>query len=366
MIEIKKIIFKMFYLSLIFFFQSPLIAEIQELGSENFVDTSHEFNSITYKLGPGDKLRINVYKLSQFGGEFDILPDGTINLQRIPPINIKGLSLAEAERKIKISLEKVLVNPIVHIKLVFQRPIRVNITGEVQMPGLYTMGNKEVNSLLNSSQDKLIDINSEGIPTLIGAIQKAGGITLNGNLREVTLVRKVNDSGDIRIKEFNFWESLSNGKNLENPYLFDGDYINVPRVKKINDSEILKMSKSSFSPAIIRVNILGEVKSPGVKKIRSNLTLSQAILFAGGTTSRTNRSKIRLIRLNSNGSVKSEFYKFSEDTKMSNKDNPLIRDGDVVIVGKNAYSAFTDGVKTLVSPFNPIVNGAAFIKLISD
>ena len=34
MIEIKKIIFKMFYLSLIFFFQSPLIAEIQELGRD--------------------------------------------------------------------------------------------------------------------------------------------------------------------------------------------------------------------------------------------------------------------------------------------------------------------------------------------
>ena len=56
-----------------------------------------------YIFGPGDKLKINVYKMKDFDAETKIQPDGTINLPRIGKIRVADLTLNEIEQKLLIN-----------------------------------------------------------------------------------------------------------------------------------------------------------------------------------------------------------------------------------------------------------------------
>ena len=53
-----------------------------------------------YTLGPGDRVRIDVLKLTQFSGEFQVLADGALNLPQAGNISVSGMTLKEAENAI--------------------------------------------------------------------------------------------------------------------------------------------------------------------------------------------------------------------------------------------------------------------------
>ena len=81
--------------------------------------------------------------------------------------------------------------------------------------------NKELVSNIDSNQ-----ISNNGLPSLINAIQKAGGITQNANLRKVILKRRLpTEEPKYKIAEINLLELLFEGDQSRNPYLFDGDII---------------------------------------------------------------------------------------------------------------------------------------------
>jgi polysaccharide biosynthesis/export protein len=63
---------------------------------------------------------------------------------------------------------------VVYLDLVATRPLRVSVTGEVQRRGLYAIGLKEVNQLANTDGGESSTVTSQGWPTLVEAIQKAG------------------------------------------------------------------------------------------------------------------------------------------------------------------------------------------------
>ena len=52
------------------------------------------------------------------------------------------------------------------------------------MPGIYTLNISGITSSIDSS-----GTNISGLPTLVKAIQKAGGISQSANLKEVELIR---------------------------------------------------------------------------------------------------------------------------------------------------------------------------------
>jgi polysaccharide biosynthesis/export protein len=50
-----------------------------------------------------------------------------------------------------------------------------------------------------------------------------------------------------------------------------------------------------------KVSVLGEVKNPGMYKIKDRATVLDAIAMAGGTTEYAKRDKVTLIRVNAAG-----------------------------------------------------------------
>lgn len=157
----------------------------------NPIQFTFAFTAPRYKLGPGDRLAVKLFQVEGFDSNVAVLPDGTVNLPRIGSQQVWGLTLDQAREQITRAYKKVLRRPVVYLDLVATRPLRVSVTGEVQRPGLYAIGLNEVNQLANTDGGESSTVTSQGWPTLVEAIQKAGGLTARGDLRRVTLVRPV-------------------------------------------------------------------------------------------------------------------------------------------------------------------------------
>ena len=207
-------------------------------------------------------------------------------------------------------------------------------------------------------------MNSNDLPSLINAIEKAGGFTSKADLRSIELKRRLPG------KEFKFKKTLLNLKDLlikgeqqNNPYLFDGDIIKINKGNQI-DKEILSIASSSLSPKTIRVNFIGEIRSPGVYKIEPNSTLIDGIFSAGGFNDpRANYKFVEILRINRNGKAFKKRYKINLGSNYSEENNPILNNGDSVWVKKNKFATMTDTLGVVSSPIKDIVTIWTFFKL---
>lgn len=93
-------------------------------------------SAFVYKLGAGDKIRINVFGEENLSGEFEVAPSGSISLALIGSVEAKGLDTNTLEHVIeKKYSDGYLVNPQVSIDVINFRPFF--ILGEVNKPGSY-------------------------------------------------------------------------------------------------------------------------------------------------------------------------------------------------------------------------------------
>ena len=313
-------------------------------------DFKKKFSFKKYTLGTGDRLSIKVFMVDNFNAEVTILPDGSINLPRIGRVLAKDKTINELEENLIQKYKKILKNPIVYVDLQSTRPIRVTITGEVSRPGIYTLDTSENSQISNADGGEASSINSRGWPTVIEAIQKAGGVKTDSNIKKIKLRR------GLESLNIDLWSPLKSGELVNNPLLFDGDSIFIPLAQKQTYDENYKISSSSFSPSNITVNVIGEVKNPGKVKLLANSPITKSIYLAGGFTFRANKSYADLIRLNKNGSInKTRHHKIFEDSE-SNLNNVLLKDGDVVLINRTFLSKTTDSLKNITQPFEPLLD----------
>ena len=308
----KKKIFsyttKLIFINLLLFSNFNSFGIFTKASNIDFPSNSNSRKLFRYLIGPGDVLKVMVFKLSSFNAVVKVLPDGTINLPRLGSIFVNGLNIDEVQQKITDSYKRIIRKPIVYVDLVTTRPIRIAITGEIQKPGIYSINVNDKSQLINSDDGEALNVTLQGWPTLFEAIQKAGGFTIYSDLRDIKLSRKNRLTGEITTTKINLWNSISNNDFFENPYLYDGDVIVVGKINSLDESEIYTIANSAFSPSTMNVNVTGYVVNPGVKKVRTNTRLMQAIYSAGGFERNANKSKIKIVRMQSNGSIYSKNY----------------------------------------------------------
>jgi polysaccharide export outer membrane protein len=225
------------------------------------------------------------------------------------------------------------------------RPLRIAIVGEVNRPGPYT--------LLEGTQqaaDRNATPNLSATPTITKAIQIAGGITQMADLRNVQ-VRRMTSTGKDQVVQVNFWELLKSGNVLQDLPLQDGDRIEIGRASTIDNAEITEIAKASFSADKITVNVVGEVERPGAVSIRPNEPLNQGILAAGGfNKTRAKEQDVTLVRLEPNGTISKRDIKVSLAQGVNETTNPALRDGDTIVVKRNALASLTDTIGAVLSP----------------
>ena len=237
-------------------------------------------NNDYYILGPGDKIFLRIYSNEEFSGLLDILNDGTSTFPLIGSIKISGLTIPQAVNMLREVYKSELLNPELSLEVKDPRPIKVSIIGEIKNPGIYVL---DSNSKLPEGDNVAIS----GIPTLVDAIRKSGGITNQANLTKVKLKRKLPKDLELQTEEYkvanlDLLRLARGGDQYLNPPLFDGDIIIVPKALESAIEENLELLSLNFSPQKIKVNVVGEVTTPGQLVLNSRTTLSQAILSAGG------------------------------------------------------------------------------------
>lgn len=90
-----------------------------------------------YRLGPGDRVRINFVSLELLEADYVVSDVGTISVPLLGQVAAQGLTPKELEDRIKQKVEKAQLerDPSVSVQIEQYRPFF--ILGEVQRPGLY-------------------------------------------------------------------------------------------------------------------------------------------------------------------------------------------------------------------------------------
>ncbi len=320
-------------------------------GNANDLEISNNLENNQYLLGPGDKLNILLDEELNINIEREILNDGTLNLPYIGPITLNNLSLKQAEAKIEKELSKELIKYDVILNLIKTRNISVLIIGEINQPGIYNTNDRSKNN---------ISLN----PTFIDVIRLAGGFSPDANIENIILKRKMSGIDKFKEREINLIKLLKDGDLNQNPYLFDGDVIKVKKAKNIASQEYNQIANSNLSGEI-KVNVIGEVNNPGRLSIKPNTPLNQAIFYAGGAKSwRGKTGYVKLIRINPNSSLSSFDIRANLYKNSSNKSNPLLKDGDTIIVRKTLLANSADALKIITGPIADILVIDRFINVL--
>lgn len=306
-----------------------------------------------YVLGPGDQLQLVFLDptASGLGSSFAILNDGTATLSLLGTVQLTGLTIGQANRWLTSLYSKQLLRPNLYLNIVNPRPMSVTVLGEVQTPGLYELNIRgEASSVQGSA------VGSPGFPTVVTAIQKAGGITLNADVRQVILRRMLpGTSGAQKQIDLNLAELLQVGNQLQNPLLFDGDTIIVTKAPQELPQELMELSASNLTPQTITVNVVGEVKSPGRIAIPANSPLSTAILSAGGPNNwRANNGRIELLRIQRNGTATRESFALDYSKGVLAGANPPLKNNDTLIVHRSLYGKSIDVINQVIVPLSTI------------
>jgi polysaccharide biosynthesis/export protein len=298
----------------------------------------------SYVLGHGDQLSLAFFNVPEYDGERQVAIDGSLNLPLIGKLSVNGLTIESATEAISNAYAPYLKTPLVTVDLLSPRPVQVGIAGEVNKPGSYE-----------------IQLSSDGAttvqwPTVIEAIQLAGGITNKADIREIEILRP-QPSGESQAIRLNLWEILSTGNIQSDITLRHGDAISIPTATSLTPEELTQLSATNFSPSAIRVTVVGEVPQPGTLEIVPNAPLNQALLAAGGfDPKRANSESIELVRLNADGTVSQRTIPISFDQGINDATNPSLQNNDVIVVGRSGRAAFSDNVDGVLGPFGAILS----------
>ena len=310
------------------------------------------FSDASYVLGPGDRLDLSFFNVPEYDGERQIGIDGSLNLPLVGKIRVASLTVEQATQAISSAYAPYLRTPLVTINLLALRPIQVGVSGEINAPGAYELAFENSGGSGSAAQ----------WPTLIDAIQLAGGITDKADIQQIE-IRRPQLSGSPQVIRLNLWDLLATGSIESDITLRYGDAINIPTATALSPGELTQLSAANFSPDVIQVTVVGEVPQPGRLEITPNAPLNQAILAAGGfDPRRANTDEVELVRLNPDGTVTQRAIPVSFDQGINDETNPSLQDNDVILVGRSGRAAFGDDVTGVLGPFGTILSplGALF------
>jgi polysaccharide export outer membrane protein len=100
--------------------------------------------------------------------------------------------------------------------------------------------------------------------------------------------------------------------------------------------------------------VVGEVAKPGAIQIPPNTPMTQAILAAGGFTSKSQRGKVEFLRLQPNGSIDRRQLAVDFKRGIDLANNPSLRNNDTIVVSENGVSKVGSFLGNLLNPLGSL------------
>ena len=239
---------------------------------------------LDYPLGVGDNVVVSMYGGSEFQGKFIVGTDGSIFPKGMGKIYVGGVTFQNVQRILYSRFAAVVpAGTNIDISLGEPRSININVVNEVQNPGIIT-----VSAFSNA----------------FNVISKAGGITENGNLRNIQIKR----NGRI-IEELDVYKYLQTGDFGKHIYLQNNDFIIVPFYDK-------------------KVLATGQFKRPMFYQLRTDEGVKALLRYSGGLNADAISSNLTIIR-SENESQNLKNVNATAILKIEGQD-ALLQDGDIV------------------------------------
>ncbi|MEM9820150.1 MAG: SLBB domain-containing protein [Bacteroidota bacterium] len=275
-------------------------------GQQLFRDKSLKvFNSSSdnrppdsYVLGPGDKLNITIWGISQEDVTHEINEGGYITPSGMQRITLKGLTFGQAKTLLRRRFAQyyqfrpeefeVNINQL--------RNITVNVYGEVFNPGGFNLSARN---------------------TAFNALVAAGGPSKIGSIRNIRLI-----STDGTVKNIDVYRFMMDPSIQEEYYLTNNDIIHVGVFKK-------------------RVSLEGAVKRPLRYELLDDEDLVQLIDYAGGFRSNAYQGNIQVKRYIDD---EEKIFDLNWNDLKANKGDFTLLNGDLVTVLEipKAYENFAE------------------------
>ena len=189
----------------------------ENLNQNSIREKSPTIQLDSYIIGPGDLLNLVIFDAPDLSGKLKVLNDGSVGLPLVGSKVLSGMTLVQATSFIKNELSNELIRTDLQLKVEVPRAILVSQVGEIKRPGIYSLSNEGNPSLVEGAGEQ-----TTGLPTVINAIQTAGGITQKANLRNVQLQRRLpGKTPKYKTTRLDLLSLILEGDQIQNPYLFD-------------------------------------------------------------------------------------------------------------------------------------------------
>ncbi|OOV09155.1 polysaccharide export protein EpsE [Rhodoferax fermentans] len=215
-----------------------------------------------YPLGAGDAIKIQVFQNPDLTIETRVSENGSITYPLIGAVQLGGLGIAAAEKKIADALQTggFIKAPQVNIVLLQIRGNQVSVLGQVNRPGRFP---------LETANTRLSDM-----------LANAGGATATGD--DVAIV-----------------VGVRNGQTFRKQI----DIASIFLAEKLQDDIVLQGGDSIYVHRAPVFYIYGEAQRPGSFRIERGMTVMQALALGGGPTVRGSEKRLRLHRKAADGSI---------------------------------------------------------------
>lgn len=205
----------------------------------------------SYVVGPGDEVKVDIYGASQKSTSYTVSPDGDIVIDGYGPINLSGLTVKQANARLRSTLGSRYSSSSIKLTLGQTRTITVNVMGEVQNPGTYSLS---------------------AFASVFHALYMAGGVSSIGTLRNIKVFRNGKEISVVDVYDY-----ILNGKLSGNVRLHDNDVIMV-------------------GPYECIVDVAGKVKRPMFYEMKKNESVQTLLKYAGYYAAGAYTKSVRVVR----------------------------------------------------------------------
>lgn len=247
-----------------------------------------------YRLGPGDRLTLDVWNRPELSGKHTMGPDGQITVPIMGPVRLSTMTREQASGAIHAGLKRYYKRPIVDLRVDEYRANRVTVLGRVLTPGV---------------------LEFDTPPMLLDVLARAGSLPVLD--KQATLTRVAVFRGREKIIWVDLKRLLNRGDLAYNIRLRPNDLVYIP---------------DSFDTLVY---VMGAVDKPGAYRLTPDMSLMDALAQAGGPNDDAQTDEIALYRP---GQEAVENLSLASLLTADRKVNFGLEEGDVVYVPKRGIA----------------------------
>ncbi len=224
-----------------------------------------EIDPSKYIVGPGDEFEISILLGLEETIQYDtkVSPSGKIMLSQAGSVDVKEMTLLDAEKAIKEQIKKIFSNDNIYVVLSEIRKLKVTVAGAVSKP---------------------ISVDATAADRVSEVIERAGGVKYDASQRKIVLRR--NYKGKDTLINVDLVRFFTLGDKDANPFVLGGDIITIP----------LSSEKDA-------IKIFGDVNSPGEFEFVEGDSLSTLVGFGQGFLNSAILDSVEIARFDDSGLI---------------------------------------------------------------